>query len=93
MSETERSISTWRDESACRGMDANIFFPDSDEDAGPARAVCATCPVRTECLDFALATRQDDGIWGGLTENERRRVRRRRQEDTRIARRQGGEAA
>lgn len=76
----------WRLEAACRGMDANVFFPDSEEDAGPARAVCAGCPVRDECLEFALATRQMDGIWGGLTETERRRVRRRRQEAARARR-------
>lgn len=85
----ERSAESWRQEAACQGMDAAIFFPESEEDAGPAKAVCAGCPVRMRCLDFALATRQDDGIWGGLTETERRRARRRRQEAARAARKAG----
>lgn len=69
---------TWRAEAACRGLDTDIFFPASDEDAAPAKAVCATCPVRQLCLDWALETRQHDGVWGGLDETERRRERRRR---------------
>ena len=80
MAETERTLTSWRREAACRDLDTNIFFPLSDDEAGPAKAVCATCPVRQECLEFALATRQGDGVWGGLTETERRRLRRRRQE-------------
>lgn len=93
MGETERMITSWREAAACRGMDASIFFPDSEEDAGPARAICAACPVREECLDFALTSRQDEGVWGGLTETERRRLRRRRQDAARTARRRSGEAA
>jgi WhiB family redox-sensing transcriptional regulator len=75
----------WRDEAACRDEDTDIFFPLTDEDAGPALAICATCPVREECLEFALITRQDDGVWGGLTETQRRRLRRRRREQARRA--------
>jgi len=67
----------WKSDAACRGIDTGIFFPDSEADAGIALEVCATCPVRQACLDFALRTRQDDGIWGGHTEAERRRMRRR----------------
>ena len=74
---------SWRRHAACRDLDTAIFFPDTDEEAAAAQAVCATCPVRDACLEFALVTRQDDGIWGGLTENERRRLRRRRQEAAR----------
>jgi len=75
----------WRDSAACRGLDVDIFFPASDDDAGPAKAVCATCPVREQCLEWALASRQEDGIWGGLTDTERRRLRRRRRAATRAA--------
>jgi len=85
MAETERTLTTWRREAACRDLDTGIFFPLSDDDAGPAKAVCAACPVREECLEFALATRQGDGIWGGLTETERRRQRRRREDGRRTA--------
>ncbi|HTJ74847.1 MAG TPA: WhiB family transcriptional regulator [Acidimicrobiales bacterium] len=75
----------WRQDAACRDMDTAIFFPETEEAAAAAKAVCATCPVREACLQFALVTRQDDGVWGGLDENERRRLRRRRQEAARKA--------
>lgn len=75
----------WREDAACRDEDTNIFFPVTDEDAGPAKAICAVCPVREECLEFALATRQEDGVWGGMTETERRRLRRRQRERARPA--------
>ena len=68
----------WRQQAACRDADTELFFPESDTAAGPALAICAECPVREACLDFALATNQADGIWGGATETERRRLRRRR---------------
>ena len=80
-----RTDDTWRPAAACRDLDTNIFFPVSEEDAGSARAICATCPVRELCLEFALATHQEDGVWGGLTESERRRLRRRRREAARKA--------
>ena len=73
----------WRLDAACRDLD--IFFPETEEAVAAAKAVCAACPVREACLEFALITRQDDGVWGGLEENERRRVRRRRQEAARKA--------
>ena len=75
----------WRAKAACRGCDTGIFFPLADEAAEPAKAICASCPVREECLEYALATRQDDGVWGGLTDLERRRLRRRRGERARRA--------
>ncbi len=80
-----RTDDDWRRDAACRDLDTDIFFPVTDEEAGPAREICASCPVREQCLEFALATRQDDGVWGGLTETERRRLRRRRREATRRA--------
>lgn len=69
---------SWRNRSACRGVDPDIFFPVSDEDAGPAKAICAECSVREACLEYALATRERDGVWGGATERERRRIIRQR---------------
>lgn len=80
-----RTDTSWRELSACRGLDTGVFFPVTDEEAGPAKEICATCPVREECLEFALLTRQEDGVWGGLTETERRRLRRRRREAARKA--------
>ena len=70
----------WIAEAACRGLDTEIFFPVSEEDEGEAKLVCQTCPVQAQCLDWALRTRQEDGVWGGLGERERRQVRRRRVE-------------
>ena len=78
----------WRAAAACRDMDTAIFFPETDEDAGPAKAVCASCPVAEACLDFAMKNRQEEGVWGGMTQTERRRQRRRLQEAARAARRQ-----
>ena len=76
----------WQDRAACKGMDPTIFFgPEyaetvkekrDREDA--AKAVCTTCPVREECLEYALDAREAYGIWGGLTELERKALLRRR---------------
>jgi WhiB family redox-sensing transcriptional regulator len=70
----------WRSKAACQGLDPEIFYPlsDDDLDAIPAKAVCAECPVREPCLEFALAVREKDGVWGGATERERRRIIRQR---------------
>ncbi len=73
----------WRQDAACRDLDTSIFFPETDDEAAAALAVCAACPVREACLEFALVTRQDDGVWGGMTETDRKRLRRRRQEAAR----------
>lgn len=67
----------WKADAACRDLDLDLFFPDSEADSAPALAVCAVCTVRQACLDFALRTRQNDGVWGGHTETERKRLRRR----------------
>jgi WhiB family redox-sensing transcriptional regulator len=66
----------WRDHAACRYAESELFFPVPSSDkagaqAALAKAVCKACAVRRECLQFALATRQSDGIWGGMTERER----------------------
>jgi WhiB family redox-sensing transcriptional regulator len=68
----------WKADAACRDLDTNLFFPASEADSGPALEVCASCPVREACLNFALTTRQDEGVWGGLTDSARRRLRRQR---------------
>ncbi|MGH9264658.1 MAG: WhiB family transcriptional regulator [Acidimicrobiales bacterium] len=73
----------WRQDAACRDLDTGLFFPETEEEAAQALAVCAACPVREACLEFALITRQDDGVWGGMTETDRKRLRRRRQEAAR----------
>ena len=68
----------WRQHAACSGLDPEIFYPVEDDDADPAKAVCGQCPVSTPCLEHALASRERDGVWGGATERERRRLVRQR---------------
>lgn len=68
----------WRQRAACRGVDPDIFYPLDDDDAEDAKAVCELCPVRQACLEWALTNRERDGVWGGATERERRRIIRRR---------------
>ena len=69
---------SWRQHGACRGIDPNIFYPVSDDEAEEAKGICAACPVRQACLEYALANRERDGVWGGATERERRRIVRQR---------------
>jgi hypothetical protein len=70
-----RFAARWRELAACRGADLEVFFPSRGELAGPARRVCAACPVSQPCLDYAVTNRITHGIWGGLTERERRALR------------------
>jgi WhiB family redox-sensing transcriptional regulator len=72
----------WRSAAACRSADPELFFPISDsgkslKQIAKAKAICAGCPVRRECLTFALRTQQVYGIWGGTTEKERAITRQR----------------
>ena len=75
--------STWKARAACRGLDPELFFPGQGESPAAAKAVCATCSVRTQCATAATFDRAErHGVWGGLTERDRRRLRqaRRRQQ-------------
>jgi len=79
----------WRSLAACSADDPELFFPigttgPAVEQADNAKRVCATCAVTDECLEFALATNQDAGVWGGLTEDERRTLKRARQRRRRM---------
>ena len=69
---------TWRNRGACNGLDPAVFFPDSEENAEEAKSICSECVVRLSCLEHALAVRERDGVWGGMTEKERRRIIRQR---------------
>jgi WhiB family transcriptional regulator, redox-sensing transcriptional regulator len=78
----------WRTRAACTDEDPELFFPvgttgPAIEQAEEAKRVCIRCEVREPCLEFALATNQDAGIWGGLTEDERRSLKRQRQRQRR----------
>ena len=68
----------WHQHGACRGADPNLFFPARGESVKEAKAVCARCPVRAECLEYALTNQEKFGVWGGLSERERRQLRRQR---------------
>lgn len=68
----------WRQRAACTGVDPDIFYPLTDDEAAEAKSICAQCPVRQPCLEYALSTRERDGVWGGATERERRRMIRQR---------------
>jgi WhiB family redox-sensing transcriptional regulator len=82
----------WRMAAACRHADPDLFFPVSStgrsiEQVARAKAVCADCSVRRECLQFALATHQVHGVWGGMTEEERQHsVRQRLPAGSRVVR-------
>jgi len=73
-------VDAWRNRSACRDSDPEVFFPIGS--TGPAldqietaQRICTACTVRDECLEFSLATNQEAGVWGGTTEEERRKLR------------------
>ncbi len=74
------SATMWRKHAACRGLDVEVFYPvtEDEADAVEGKAICAECPVRQACLEYALANREREGIWGGATERERRRLVRQR---------------
>jgi WhiB family transcriptional regulator, redox-sensing transcriptional regulator len=69
---------SWRSRGACRGLSPQIFYPSTEDEAGEAKSVCSSCAVRQPCLEFALSTREHEGVWGGATEKERRRILRQR---------------
>jgi len=66
----------WQDRAACFGIDPDTFFPISEEEAGPALAFCGVCRIREECLSWALRNGERYGVWGGTTEQQRRRIQR-----------------
>lgn len=71
----------WRDRASCRSIDPELFFPVGStgvaiDQIDRAKAVCRACDARASCLEFALATNQECGVWGGTSEDERRKLRR-----------------
>jgi WhiB family redox-sensing transcriptional regulator len=77
---TVRTLTTWRERAACRGPETALFFPPTTAERRDereareerAKAICCTCPVQQECLEYALSVGEMHGIWGGLNEAERR---------------------
>ena len=78
----QRAEESWQVKAACRGPHASVFFPPPQferkeeklDREGRAKAICASCPVKRECLEYAVNIREVHGIWGGLNENERRQM-------------------
>lgn len=68
----------WQQDAACRDAEPDLFFSNAERDREEALQLCAACPVRLECLEHALASREAYGIWGGTDEQERKRLLRRR---------------
>jgi WhiB family redox-sensing transcriptional regulator len=75
----------WRNAARCRDTDPGLFFPIGStglavEQIAAAKEVCLGCSCREACLEFALSTNQDTGVWGGTSEDERRAIRRQRRQ-------------
>lgn len=66
---------SWWDDASCRQVDPELWFPDDNENGWHAKRICARCPVQAACLEYAIATRQNAGIWGGHNERDLRRLR------------------
>lgn len=79
-----KTLGDWRDDAICIEYETNTFYPErSHELAKVAKAICRECPVRSECLDEAIANNEKFGVWGGLDTQERQREARRRYEQER----------
>lgn len=74
----EAEILTWQRLANCLGVDPDLFFPERGASTREAKAVCRACVVREDCLEYAITNSEKFGIWGGLSERERRRIRRAR---------------
>ena len=69
---------TWMIDARCLDADPEAFFPEKGGSTREAKRICSDCPVRESCLDYALENDERFGIWGGMSERERRRLRRMR---------------
>ncbi|KAA9394602.1 WhiB family transcriptional regulator [Kocuria coralli] len=74
--EADEGELAWQTDALCAQTDPEAFFPEKGGSTRDAKRVCEACPVRSECLDYAMAHDEKFGIWGGLSERERRRLRR-----------------
>lgn len=99
-SSTQARALDWRQQSACAesSSQTRLFFPvgvtgPAEIQIRQAKAVCAECPVVSDCLDYAITTNQEYGVWGGTSEEERRVLRRKWRAEQRALRSQGGRKA
>lgn len=68
----------WQDFANCRGADPDLFFPERGASTRTAKGICRECSVQEDCLEFAIVSSEKFGIWGALSERERRKIRRER---------------
>lgn len=68
----------WQDFANCRGADPDLFFPERGASTRTAKGICRECSVQAECLEFAIVSSEKFGIWGALSERERRKIRKER---------------
>ena len=66
----------WTERALCAQVGTDIFYPEAGSSAAEAKSVCAKCPVRNACLNYAVRTGERYGVWGGTTEQQRRRLQR-----------------
>ena len=76
----------WMAHGLCRELPPTTFFPNDGVGVDRARRICNTCPVQEPCLEYALVERVDHGVWGGASERERRRILKRRRQETSVRR-------
>lgn len=74
----ELQDTSWQDLANCLGVDPDLFFPERGASTREAKEVCRGCVVQGDCLEYALRNGEKFGIWGGMSERERRRIRRQR---------------
>jgi WhiB family redox-sensing transcriptional regulator len=77
---TSAETGHWQDDGNCAGANQDIFFPGRGEDFTAGKAVCEKCVVKEKCLEFAFKNGEKFGIWGGMTERERKRIRKQRKD-------------
>ncbi len=76
LGDDETGVLAWQEQALCAQTDPEAFFPEKGGSTREAKKICTGCEVRAECLEFALANDERFGIWGGLSERERRRLKR-----------------
>jgi len=74
----------WQDFASCRGADPDLFFPERGASTRTAKQICRECAVQDACLEFAIVSSEKFGIWGAMSERERRKIRRERQVAARL---------
>ena len=76
--EVDETDRRWQERANCLGVDPDLFFPERGATTKEAKSVCGGCEVKNECLEYALRHGEKFGVWGGMSERERRRIRRQR---------------